>query len=107
MGPRKLTFSPTQRHQVKEARCRLLCPRTGEYVSEATEKHTLDDWHHFEVVWDMWYLNPWRSGRQMCSRLSEAGEVSALLQVCVSSLLGQDMSWLDSPVNNGILLWIG
>lgn len=71
------------------------------------EKHTLDDRHHFEVVWAVWHLNPWRSGRQTCSRLSEAGEVSVLLQVCVSRLLGQDTSCLDSPVNNGILPWIG
>lgn len=48
------------------------------------------------------------AGRRTSSRcLSEAGEVSVLLQVCVGRFLGQDVGWLDSPFDSGILPWIG
>lgn len=36
-----------------------------------------------------------------------ADEISALLLRCAGRCLGQDTSWLDSPINNGGLPWIG
>lgn len=52
-------------------------------------------------------MEKWLAGRQTSSRcLSGADEVSALLHGCPGRRLGQDMSWLESPVNNGVLPWI-
>lgn len=53
-------------------------------------------------------MEKWLAGRQTSSRcLLGADEVSAFLHGCPGGRLGQDMSWLESPVNSGVLPWIG
>ena len=48
-------------------------------------------------------LERWQQTRARC--LSGADEVSVLLRGCAGGLLGQDITWLESPVKHGILPW--